>query len=684
MAEYSIILNLNGNAVTKSAQLAANLEKAVPLAQSLATALRGMSQSSQGMTVLRAQTHAFRRELEQANRTATRLNRTLAKTRMRGAGVGSTGGRGTVYTRHKSNQVLSYGYGFSIGGFSARLSSIFQPDENGNILGMNAQALARRLNIGAVIGNAIWGVVKAGFKLVKWGTIAQYGAGVGINAIFARLLMSEGMAEGIRTVQRRRQAKLGLGKEYERANRYADELAASYGLERSTALSSLNVLSGMTVGKTGGKLTLESATALTRVGGLISQQAGVSFERVMTNIQQLLTQSNPSLRDIRELLNQAPILGRYAIDEMERRGVTGIDNKAWLKDQANLMSVLQRYDVENMSSPIMQARGMVILALQDFFAKLAENRDWVQIARNVATLFNTLADAISNLLTAFDNSSTFQASVNAFTLLIEKIGSNADSVTTFTSKLKDILADYGLDIAGTETAGYNLRLQQEAIMAYWKDERVKAPIREKYFAKGGAKYLKDPELREEAFQQWYQQYVINPSLKDYHWARNNVELYTFVDRTWFVSGEYLKQRAMSDASARKWEKIPALGRYVLPEVLEGKRPYGFEYFTAYARPEKMDEWVSKAFESLKKTKGLPTFGAGGAGNDGSGINGYNRDCRSLVINFNAPIVKWDSTINTDDPQEVVNEVADTIEGGASRAIQIALLGASQKMNTRWG
>lgn len=684
MAEYSIILNLGGNAVTKSAQLAANLEKAVPLAQSLSTALRGMSQSSQGMTELRAQTHAFRRELEQANRTAAQLNRTLAKTRMRGAGVGSGRGRGTVYTRHKSNQVLSYGTGFSIGGFSARLSSIFQPDENGQILGMNAQMLAKRLNIGAIIGSAVWSVVKAGFKLVKWGTITQYGAGVGINAIFSRLLMSEGMSEGVRIMQRRRQARLGLGRGYKQANKYADELAASYGLERSTALSSLNVLTGMTVGKTGEKLSMASATALTRVGGLISQQAGVSFERVMTNIQQLMTQSNPNIRDIRELLNQAPILGRYAIDEMERRGITGVDKNTWLKDQANLMSVLQRYDVENMSSPIMQARGMVTLAQQDFFAKLAENRDWVQIARNTATLFNTLAESISNLLSAFSNSTTFQASVNAFMLLVEKIGTNADSITTFTGKMKDFLAQFGLDIADTETDGYDLRLQQEAMMAYWKDERAKAPIRGRFFAEGGAKHITDPKLREEAFEQWYQGSVVNPSLKDYRWAQKTVQLGTYMDRTWIVSGSYLRKVAMEHAGARKGGKELRLGRYILPEVLKGERPYGFEHFTAYAPPRYMNTWVAKAFKSLKGSTKIPTFGEGGAGDDGSDVSGYNRDRRSLVINFNAPIVKWDSTINTDDPQEVVNEVADTIEGGASRAIQIALLGASQKMNTRWG
>jgi hypothetical protein len=74
---------------------------------------------------------------------------------------------------------------------------------------------------------------------------------------------------------------------------------------------------------------------------------------------------------------------------------------------------------------------------------------------------------------------------------------------------------------------------------------------------------------------------------------------------------------------------------------------------------------------------------GATGLTGETIGGYARDRKALVINFNAPIVEWDSTINAEDPQDVVNTVSETIEGAASRAIQIALLGATGKMGTRF-
>ena len=46
-------------------------------------------------------------------------------------------------------------------------------------------------------------------------------------------------------------------------------------------------------------------------------------------------------------------------------------------------------------------------------------------------------------------------------------------------------------------------------------------------------------------------------------------------------------------------------------------------------------------------------------------------------------VEWNSTIKTDDPQQVVNEVADTMDQLVAAAIQQALLGSTDKMATRF-
>ena len=161
-----------------------------------------------------------------------------------------------------------------------------------------------------------------------------------------RVLQSDWFAEGAKLISRRHQTREGMGPQYEQTLRNADIISAAYGLDRSTTLSSINVLAGLGVGANNRKITLGEATGLTKC----AQHAGVSFERVMTNIQQLLVTTAPNMRDIRELLNQAPILGKYALKEMEEQGLKGVDVRTYLKDQGALLSVLKRYELSNASN----------------------------------------------------------------------------------------------------------------------------------------------------------------------------------------------------------------------------------------------------------------------------------------------------------------------------------------------
>jgi hypothetical protein len=73
-------------------------------------------------------------------------------------------------------------------------------------------------------------------------------------------------------------------------------------------------------------------------------------------------------------------------------------------------------------------------------------------------------------------------------------------------------------------------------------------------------------------------------------------------------------------------------------------------------------------------------GTGAAGGD---LSGFNKDRRSLTINFNDAIVKWNTEITTDSPEVVVSEVRESIEQITSEAIQKALLSATGKMNMSW-
>lgn len=670
MASYSIILNLGGNAQERLSKLTRQLDAAAKRAKSLQKSLTAIGVATRSINL-----------------------RGLSVPRSSGSGYRAVDSlyrreRDVNYTRHRATRIASWGTGFSFGGFTGRLSTIIQPDINGKILGMNAASLMKGVNVAAIAGNIVWSVGKALAKTSLWSTGISFGMGAGVNAMFTKLLMSEGMSQGVRMIQRRNQARLGLGSSYLEAQGYADMLARDYGLERSASIASLNVLSGLRIGNTNRKLTLNDATALTRVGGLISQQAGVSFERVMTNIQQLMTQSNPSIRDIRELLNQAPILGRYALDEMEKKGITGVDKNTYLKDQSNLLSVLQRYDVENMSSTVLQARGMVTLAQQDFYAKLAENPSWLDVAGNVSDLMGTLADAISRLLSAFTSNTDYQNSINSLTFLIETIGNNAGFIVDWTGEAGTFLSDlFGIDVADAQAKARKYTQQRETI------SHTGMMTRESVFAEwlaAGGSPSNDPDIQRQQFETWYNKELQTASRFGSP-LLDAVQFAGVASRgTWWNGGA---EARLNNLYASTGARFPASWNAFRPSgattskgtTYTGKHPNFHAYWSAIDPSAWNEFWTERISEATKTPSlDIPSAGATGFGAaTGSDLSGFNRDKRNLEIHFHAPIVEWDSTINTDDPQAVVDEVSETIESAASRAIQIALLGASNKMTSRW-
>ena len=691
MASYSIVLNLAGNAQERLSKLSRTLQSADAQAKKLQKTLVSIGVASKAIDMrgLRVPSGGATRSSDAIER--DRRDRAYAHERH--------------YTRHRATRIASWGTGFSFGPFSGRLSNILQPDSKGQIFGMNAAKLASRANIFALVATAIVKFTKLYIKTALASTAIQLGSGAAINMGFNRLLMSEGMAQGVRMIQRRNQARMGLGSSFLEAQNYADAMARDYGLERSASLASLNVLSGLRVGGSNKKLSLQTAASLTRVGGLISQQAGVSFERVMTNIQQLMTQSNPNIRDIRELLNQAPILGRYALDEMEKKGITGVDKNTYLKDQSNLLSVLQRYDVENMSSSIMQARGMVELAQQDFYTKLAENQSWLNIAGNTADLLNALADAISNLLTAFTSNPNFQNAVNSFTFLIQAIAENSDFITEKTGKLIATLGDrFGIDVAQVNAKARKYTQQRGTIMHY--GETHKDEVFAQWVAAGGST-SNDPEIQRRQFETWWASELQRASRLGSP-LLGSVAFQGVAPRGSGASQDYLNKVINAPTSSTKDLYVPpgfsAAYRTGVAKANASFDPSvtaqwtnwlfgvssesaGYANFHALSSSIPQADWDAFVAERIAEAINSPTFenvqSGAGAEPAGSDLTGFNRDRRSLEIHFHDAIVEWNSTINTDDPQDVVNEVSNTIEGAASRAIQIALLGASQKMNTRW-
>lgn len=721
MAGYNIVLDIGGNAVSRSEKLAANLGVAAANATTLAAALRSVGTAAVAIpsrtirvgavptgSSIRGRSYAadngrFREYIQGMTRQSDVMRSMSRFYREQERDARSR------YTRHRNTKIMSYGTGFNLGGFSGRFSTILQPDVNGNILGMNAATLMKNVNTAAIATSIVGMVGKAVIKTMAYSTAAPFViGGIGMKSLIS-MLQSEGFASGVRLISRRAQAQAGLGQGFERAQSNADALAASYGLDRSTSLSSINVLTGLGVGGSSDqKLSLGQATRLTKIGGLISQQAGVPFERVMTNIQQLLVQATPNIRDIRELLNQAPVLGKYALKEMEERGVKGTDVRTYLKDQGALLSTLARYEIDNVSNAGMRARGEIALAQQDFWAKIAgQDRVWNYVGTAGQNLIGAGGNAVTSLLSTLTENKSFQTMVNRMVIALEDFSDSGvklvDKLITFIERASEKL---GLEV-GDPYKAMQRGERERYVRGLENTSMVTSQLRMMADTSGYFKGL-TPELREKEFEQ-LRSMTINRMVRDTAF-RNSIqlrgELYGpsnpmpllgagmagDVVRTAIVGRGTMNMVNARNTYDSLSTDTTAFWRLTSPTLLNDLRTK-----TAYSRNpdvsatmagatvENISAATVRAFREVVGPGSADFSKITGASGEpaGSDLSGFNKDRRNLEIHFHDAIVKWTSNISTDDPQEVVAEVKQNIDQIASEAIQKAMLAATGKMGTRW-
>lgn len=706
---YSIILNLSGNAVANTERLYASLSKANAQAGLLSKNLAAIGASARAIpnrTIRFGGQPASNSQQIRANQAAVataaaaKSTAVAATATAKAATATATSARAANYTRHRSTRIASWGSGFSLGPFSGRLSTIIQPDANGQIFGLNADKLMKSVNVAGIATSIVGSIGKAIFKVVKYATIAPLAVGGGALAGSIRLLQSESFAEGVRLISRRHQAQQGLGDEFFQAQSNADFLAATFGLDRSTTLSSINTFTGLGIAGTNRQIDLNEATGLTKVAGLISQHHGVPFERVATNLQQLLVQDRPHIRDIRELLNQAPILGKYALREINEKGLTGVDVRSYLKDQRNIFSVLKSYELDVATNAGMQARGRISLAQQDAYAKIAGNNPfWSLIGERGSGTIGAIGNAANNIMTRLANAPEFQVLLHQIELTIDRFGTKGLDVFEKLSKILDRLAEkYGLLSAEDKQEARFRNDIENAIKTATKDPYIE-PIIRKMWEDAGLATATRPDDVEKQFTQFYNDAL--RYLQKSETVRESViplaPYQSLGKLPWYeqinpfntgIGNEYAFANRVAQAQARS-ALYDFTGNYVegsryMPTVTNLKQPTSA--YAGYITPQdKLIEALAEYLQDVKKVGTIdpsliPSSGAGEAGDD---LKGFNRDRRSLEIHFNAPIVQWDSTINTNNAQESYDYIEEQLPELVASSIQKALLGSTNTMNNRF-
>ena len=711
-----------GNLARSTASLTANVRAASAASREAAMSIRTAGRSAKSAAV-DFTIAAKKMRTASVGRTLTPRERRISTATRRTARIPQQQRERMNYTRHRYTRVASFGTGFNIGGFSGRLSTILQPDENNQIMGFNASKVMKAANVTAIATSLMSSIGKAILKTVAYTTAAPIVLGGAGIMLPLRALQSESFAEGVRLISRRHQAQMGLGEDFLRAEKNTDYLAGSYGLDRSTTLSSINTLTGLGIGTQGtnGKertISVSEATGLTKVGGLISQHHGVPFEKVMTNIQQLLVQTTPNLRDIREMLNQAPILGKFALKEMQSKGITGTSTFDYLKDKRNILSVLKTYELSVATNAGMQARGQIALAKQNAWATVAGNDDfWRMIGDRGSGIIGAMATGINNLMTALANNPEFNVMTRNIEIMFDKLGQDGDTFITKLIRLVDQLASrFGLDLGDKQEA----KLQNDrdrAIQNALQTPEIAQQLRAMW-EQSGLPTATTPEMRDKEFNQFLKsdaaRYLKNdPQLRDkiagygtfkpfsgYNWwERQAMNAATFVGSLPYVTnngpakasiGLPMLEYGNKAATGNKYQQSSTQflqsdsTRFIYrPDVSSLNEPSSAN--AAYSLPIKD---LRDSFDRfLKETGAVGSFdpsafkGTGGA--EGEDLKQANRDRRSLVINFNDKLVEWNNTVMTGSPTEVVDEIAENIDQITSAAIQRALLGASNKVASSW-
>jgi len=708
MASYSIVLNLSGNAVSNAQKLAKALGEANTYAGRLTTnlaTLQGVMRGMPAMPQFQGSTASGRPSTPKLGTLFDAYGTQIRPIQQSKSSASSPAGGGTNPSSKPSkrwqddNMMLSYGVGPN--GFSWRATSILRPDEHGKIFGMDAANLMRNINIAAIAGNVMKNIGESLFNITKTATIMPLKLTGQALQMGAKVVQSQQFADGVRLNMRRDRAKMIHGGEVgEMMQREADTLAASWGFERSAMLGSMMAMTGMSIMGGTRKLTFSEAAHLTKAGGFIGQASGIGPERTLINIQQILAAQTPYFRDIREILHQEPLLNSLAVREMEAAGISGITPADYLKDVKNLLPVLSRYVDMFVTNQAMQARGNVQRAIQDAWAEITQRHDvWQYVGRSVPALIGTGTQVVGDLASILVGNSSFRSRVEQIHVLLEKVGELGVNIfDKWITKLDNVAIRLGVDAFDARHEGWQRAMKRETIeqaatsesfinfvkanhapLADWENEDI-----HKLFATYTNRVLYNSELMDKVetdgavskMKNWLHDFAKNvlgnahfiqsPSVgalyapKDFGTTRIRNEAAIDNMRTAHPNDSTFTR--FGDVSNTRYPKDP----YGLVEV-----PYK-DLMEAYLKHHEAVQTATNPYAGQNLTQG------------GDDLSGFNRDRRHLEINFNAPLVQMgDTTITSTDPVGVATEIGENIESMISHGIQVALLGATQKMNTRW-
>lgn len=529
-----------------------------------------------------------------------------------------------------------------------------------------------------VVGKAIpalgaFGQVAIGAAKIWMGVHAWRLASSGLPLLVGtRMLNSNNMAEAASNLMQMRMAEKGLGGNYQATLNRATQLAAEYGFSRVGMLNAMNMFTGLNVD--GKKLTPEEASHLAEVVGKIAHVGGLSFERVNVNLQQLLGQAVPSIRDIRELVGQAPFIGKLAMNMMEERGVQG-DYRDWLKNKSNLRSVLDEFNELVESHPVMKARGQIALAKENFWMRIADGLSpyWDKIAQANEKLYRWLGDKIVSWVSNIDVDAV-GVKLDSFIKELDKFANAIGYIANGIGATVDFIKS-SLDKLPLRNIGNGSKLLPE-IPNYIPASSPSGTYTTEY------NWLNKPKTKKTLDPQKEVANLYNKAKAEWEIDRyDSVRVSKLIEKTFHSMSKDSIAKNTATALANIWTGRDSLLMQMPSNRIPIKNYFGSEENSTV--PETIG-WVldfEKILNNFKKIitpkRDIDSIFGGAADADAEKIKNLSKGSKAIFINFNKEIVNMSVNIaSVENIEELGRKLEPKIEEVVVRGLTIALNNAT--------
>lgn len=713
---YEIILNLRGNILS---QLDQAIAKTQTLEQGLnrvgragnATGRGGAGGGSLARRVRDSQRlREEEREAERASRRAPVTARRNSFWRAMGFGVNKKGMTEGIRKTREALRILNddfFRYAFSLNGIRKNFGNFM------NVL----------KNVAGTVGSSVPIVGSLGKGALVGGLASLIPAGVGglTYLMGTKLLNNQKLTDAVSNTIQMDMAQKGLGPQYSESFRDASRIAAEYGYSRTGVLNTVNTLTGLR-NEQGGEISRSQATDLARIIGKLGQVGGAGYNRVAINMQQILASgNNPNLRDIRELVHQAPILSKIAQQQMARVGKAG-DTRQWLKDQKNLFDALYEVDKLIGTHPIARIRGQKALHTENLWMDIAKYAQpfFEDIGKGMDKFYSTIRERLRSIMSKYQPGQ-IDSLINNFVNVFDKLLGAAGGALNMLSKAGAWAADnpvgVGIGLGGAQVAlsvgqsVFNAKLIQNAGLAGAMSSALAAAFKTSLVIGGLAaliggvlKTIKDKNDGEKSLDEKSREtqrrnasirlankLIFGPDAQKVNF-QDKVNAQGFTERLASVNGgewvpydydrwkaAYEHFKSLPDSLFHEYKGEP--GKYV-NVVTKNEQMFGFKgSWWNYKEVENRYKPRSYYFEPndekalLEGARSLfapPPPPSPAFESDAEKLETTTRGARALIINFNKEIVSMPTTVYANNVDDLGEKLRPQIEDVVVKGLNLAL------------